>query len=456
MEATATRTHIRWLVRRDLDEVMRIERTSFEFPWKNDDFIRCLRQRNCIGMVAEKDDRVVAFMIYELCKSRIHVLNFAIDEAVRRSGVGRQMVDKLKAKLSAQRRNRIALEVRETNLAALVFFRSLGFRAVQILRHFYADTEEDAYLMNYRLDADSDSSHVNQPPFQTQRSASIMCPTDALEERRKKTTLRKIDRKHAGKIVQPYAIMEKLIAEVAEFAPLKKAKIIIVWKSGWKATKDDILRHAQIRKLTELEREIWGDQFDLCMLLHRELWQSGRFTDEEREMDIFHELLHPVPEIDDKTGEQKKDDKGRRCWRLRNHPIQRFAEEIERYGLDKVLHLDENARTAVDDELSQEGARADENDSQRPLLQKAATKCNASEWRKQPIDKIGLKASHAAKLLEADIRTAGELQNRMQADGTWWNRGVKGIGDAAKESIELIFNQFVIDNESQEGEQAAA
>jgi len=37
-----------------------------------------------------------------------------------------------------------------------------------------------------------------------------------------------------------------------------------------------------------------------CLLLHRELWQSARFTDEEREMDIFHELLHPVPEINDR------------------------------------------------------------------------------------------------------------------------------------------------------------
>ena len=32
---------------------------SFEFPWSEEDFIRCLRQRNCIGMVAEHDEQVV-------------------------------------------------------------------------------------------------------------------------------------------------------------------------------------------------------------------------------------------------------------------------------------------------------------------------------------------------------------------------------------------------------------
>jgi hypothetical protein len=277
-----------------------------------------------------------------------------------------------------------------------------------------------------------------------------MCPNDAIEERRKKTTLRKIDRKNAGKIVQPYTIMERLIADVEQFAPLKNAKIIIGWKSGWKPTKDDILRHAQIRKLSELEREIWGDEYDLCMLLHKELWHSKRFSDEEREMDIFHELLHPVAEMDDKTGDQKKDDRGRLCWRLRNHPIQRFSEEIDRYGLEKVLHLDEDAMEAVEDETSQASARATENDAKRPLIQEAEKAGSKAEpgvdWRKTPIDQIGLKGTDAQKLLGANINTAGELQDRHNANGSWWNRGAKGIGEAAKERIEDVFNRFVIEH----------
>ena len=49
--------HIRWMTRRDMVSVLEIENQCFEFAWSSDDFIRCLRQRNCIGMVAEKDDR---------------------------------------------------------------------------------------------------------------------------------------------------------------------------------------------------------------------------------------------------------------------------------------------------------------------------------------------------------------------------------------------------------------
>ena len=146
--------HIRWMIRRDMPEVLDIEKSSFEFPWSEEDFIRCLRQRNCIGMVAEYDERVVGFMIYELHKNQLHVLNFSVRPDARRRGVGQQMINKLVGKLSQQRRNRIVLEIRETNLAAQLFFRNSEFMAVSVLRDYYDDTTEDAYVMQYRYKAD--------------------------------------------------------------------------------------------------------------------------------------------------------------------------------------------------------------------------------------------------------------------------------------------------------------
>ncbi len=147
----AVKVHIRWMIRRDMPASLAIEADSFEFPWCENDFLRCLRQRNCIGMVAEHNERIVGFMIYELHKTRLHILNFAVNSRYRRFGVGGQMITKLIGKLSTQRRNRILLEIRETNLAAQLFFRSCGFRAVSVLRNFYEDTPEDAYLMQYRF-----------------------------------------------------------------------------------------------------------------------------------------------------------------------------------------------------------------------------------------------------------------------------------------------------------------
>jgi len=153
-EREQVRVHIRWMIRRDMPEVLQTEQESFEFAWTEEDFLRCLRQRNCIGMVAEQGEKVVGFMIYELHKAKLHILNFAVHPTCRRGGVGAQMVAKLISKLSSHRRTRITLEVRETNLPAQLFFRSQGFKAVRVLRAFYEDSGEDAFLMQYRLTDD--------------------------------------------------------------------------------------------------------------------------------------------------------------------------------------------------------------------------------------------------------------------------------------------------------------
>lgn len=145
-----TEIHIRWMIRRDMPEVMEIEERCFEFAWSEENFIRCLRQRNCIGMVAEHDKRIVGFMIYELHKNHLHILNFAVHPEFHRHGVATSMVSSLVGKLSPERRNRILLEIRETNLEAQMFFRKAGFRAISVFRNFYKDTSEDAYLMQYR------------------------------------------------------------------------------------------------------------------------------------------------------------------------------------------------------------------------------------------------------------------------------------------------------------------
>lgn len=154
-EKEQVRVHIRWMIRRDMPEVLQTEQASFEFAWTEEDFLRCLRQRNCIGMVAEQGEKVIGFMIYELHKAKLHILNFAVHPHYRRLGVGGQMVAKLISKLSSHRRTRITLEVRETNLSAQLFFRAQGFKAVRVLRGYYEDSGEDAFVMHHALPNDA-------------------------------------------------------------------------------------------------------------------------------------------------------------------------------------------------------------------------------------------------------------------------------------------------------------
>ena len=64
------------------------------------------------------------------------------------------MFEKLESKLN-ERRDRLRTAVRETNLPAQLFFRTMGFRAVSVERNFYEESPEDAYLMEYRLQSHS-------------------------------------------------------------------------------------------------------------------------------------------------------------------------------------------------------------------------------------------------------------------------------------------------------------
>jgi ribosomal-protein-alanine N-acetyltransferase len=90
-------------------------------------------------------------MIYELHKEKLRVLNFAVAKNNRKQGVGSAMVRRLIDKLSQQRREEIVLDVRESNLAAQLFFRSQGFFAIDIIPDFYEDTGDSAYRMSYLI-----------------------------------------------------------------------------------------------------------------------------------------------------------------------------------------------------------------------------------------------------------------------------------------------------------------
>jgi len=145
------RSLVRWMLKEDLETVLRIEQESFEFPWTESEFLACIQRPNCIAMVAVVQEKVVGYMIYEMGPQWFQILNLAVDAEYRRHGVGRVLVQRLINKLSPRRRHRITLHVRETNLPAQLFFKAIGFRAKAILHDHYPDTAEDAYLMTYEL-----------------------------------------------------------------------------------------------------------------------------------------------------------------------------------------------------------------------------------------------------------------------------------------------------------------
>ena len=145
---TETRVHVRWMINRDMSEILEIENEVYLDPWTKEDFLETLRSRNCIGMVAETEHKVIGYVLYILERRRFTVMRITVDPSYHRSRVGAQMIEKVKAKLSQNKRSVIRADAPESNLRAQLFLKAMGFQCLTIL-------EEDMtlYRFEYRLEA---------------------------------------------------------------------------------------------------------------------------------------------------------------------------------------------------------------------------------------------------------------------------------------------------------------
>lgn len=141
---------MRWMIRGDMPAVLAIEQACFDDAWPEDEFLSRLRCRNVIGQVVEFDDTICGFVIYELNQTFLKILNIAVDPMMQGRGLGAEMVDKLTGKLN-EKRSSVQVLVRERNLDAQLFFRSMGFLATSIDRQPFDNCDEDGIWMVYRV-----------------------------------------------------------------------------------------------------------------------------------------------------------------------------------------------------------------------------------------------------------------------------------------------------------------
>lgn len=147
--STQTDYCVRWMIRRDMPDVLTIERQCFgRNGWNEEEFLTTLRQRNCIGMVAENPDGIiVGFVIYELCRKYIAILNLAVLPDYQRQGVGAKIIKRLREKLSFQQRGEMRAAVNERFLPMQMFLRKHEFRCCQTtVNHCNGD---DSYHFTY-------------------------------------------------------------------------------------------------------------------------------------------------------------------------------------------------------------------------------------------------------------------------------------------------------------------
>jgi [ribosomal protein S18]-alanine N-acetyltransferase len=145
--------HIRWMIRRDVAEVLASEARGTREPWSEETLVEALRAGDTIGMVAESSDgTIVGHMVYTLHKKRLELTRLAVAPEARRRGVGRKLVAKLFGKLSESRRPKLTCDVNEQDLDVCKLFRACGLIAKRILQGGTLLSEDDIYEFTYRVE----------------------------------------------------------------------------------------------------------------------------------------------------------------------------------------------------------------------------------------------------------------------------------------------------------------
>jgi [ribosomal protein S18]-alanine N-acetyltransferase len=98
-------------------------------------------------LIAEINGRICGFLVARVIPDEAEILNMAVDPAHRRKGIGSTLLSAANSAAQAQNAKNIYLEVRESNSAAISFYRRHGFEKSTERRGYYSSPTENAVVM---------------------------------------------------------------------------------------------------------------------------------------------------------------------------------------------------------------------------------------------------------------------------------------------------------------------
>lgn len=135
----------------DLPRVAALERASYAFPWSERIFDDCQRVGyHCL--VVETDTGIAGYAVLSTGAGEAHLLNICVEQALRRRGIGRDLLYAVLDRAQGIGVRDVFLEVRRSNRPAMTLYESLGFERLGVRRGYYQahDGREDAIV--YRLE----------------------------------------------------------------------------------------------------------------------------------------------------------------------------------------------------------------------------------------------------------------------------------------------------------------
>jgi ribosomal-protein-alanine N-acetyltransferase len=132
----------------DLEQVMRVEREVYQFPWTERIFSDCIR----VGYhcwIASHQRVIVGHAVISVVGDESHMLNLSIARAHQCKGYGRQFVEFLVNEARTRQAKTMLLEVRPSNLVAINCYNAAGFNEIGSRKDYYPSSNgrEDALLL---------------------------------------------------------------------------------------------------------------------------------------------------------------------------------------------------------------------------------------------------------------------------------------------------------------------
>ena len=143
---------IRTMRREDSAEVSRILQQSPEAAsWTERSLEESADSATGVALVSESLGEITGFVLGRHIGDEAEILNLAILPEKRRRGEGRALLEKALAEFQTRGVRRVFLEVRESNVKAIAFYKKHGFSETGRRKAYYREPEEAALLMEKQL-----------------------------------------------------------------------------------------------------------------------------------------------------------------------------------------------------------------------------------------------------------------------------------------------------------------
>lgn len=145
--------HIRPMEAKDVDRIIEIEATGYDFPWTPAIFIDCL-EAGYRCSVLTCDDAIVAYAVVTVAAAEAHLLNLCVHADQRGQGCGSLLLSHLMLEARKSGAHDMYLEVRPSNQSALALYQRYGFRSIGTRPNYYRALggREDAVVMTRALE----------------------------------------------------------------------------------------------------------------------------------------------------------------------------------------------------------------------------------------------------------------------------------------------------------------